>query len=168
MLTRNFYKFAMANMANASFSKGYTDYEGNSLSTYPSTTAYPLTAIHELNRTVSDTTYGVHIGSGTTAPSGDDYNLEAPITSGFSVVKPSSGAVSAEDDCIKWSATYAITNTGTAPLTICEIGLFGKGHSTQTAAYRCLYDRTVLEAPIVIEPGQCKMVTYTIQFDYPK
>lgn len=165
MLTRNFYNFVMANTANAIITEGYTCHTGVKTDAKPYSSAYPLIKIYNLTTNISDSGYGVNIGSGTTPPTAMDYTLETPIISGFGVVQPSSGAISREDDCTQWSATYAITNIGTENMTISEIGLFGQ--STANNVVRVLYDRTVLEAPIVIEPGHCKMVTYTIQFNYP-
>lgn len=168
MLTRNFYSWALTIATNKSIPNGYINYKGDSMNTNPATTTYPFETIYNLTKSIADTTYGVHLGSGATPPSGEDYNLEAPITSGFDVVKPSAGSVSYEGSCVTWSATYAITNTGTAPMTIAEIGTFGRGYNTEGKSVRTLFDRTVLEAPIVIEPAQCKQITYTIRINYPE
>ena len=167
MLTKNFYSWVFTQATVEGVMNGYIDWHGNTVTTLYNSSLTPLKTINYPRKTIGDATYGVYIGSGTTPPKGDDYDLEFPITDGFDVRYPSAGSVSREADCIKWSATYAITNINTAPLTICEIGLFGEGRCAAGTAVRILCDRTVLEAPIVIEPGQCKQVTYTIQFDYP-
>lgn len=167
MLTKNFYSWVFTQATTEGVMNGYIDWNGNTVATLYAATNTPLKTINTPKKVINDTSYGVLIGSGTTPPKGDDHDLESPITTGFDVRYPSAGSVSREADCIKWSATYAITNTNTAPLTICEIGLFGEGRCEAGTAVRILCDRTVLEAPIVIEPGQCKQVTYTIQFDYP-
>lgn len=167
MLTKNFYSYAMAMGTNTTIVNGYVDYEGTTQDACPAADVVPFSAMYNLTAENSETTYGVMIGSGSTPAAVDDYHLEAPITDGFGVVKPQNGAISSEEACVKWSATYAITNTGAEPLTIREIGLFGRCGISLSLVKRALYDRTVLERPIVIEPGHSKQVTYTIWLNYP-
>lgn len=167
MLTTNFYNYVMTNMTGCPIPNGFTTYMGEKRNTYAFPSASPFANIGILKTVMDEDTFGVTIGTGTKAPAVEDFNLEAPLVSGFKVVNPGEGSMSCEEDCVKWTATYAITNTGAEPIRISEIGLFAEGYSGQSAAIRTLYDRTVLEEPIVIDPGHCKHITYTICFQYP-
>lgn len=107
---------------------------------------------------------GICLGSGTTPPTLDDYKLEAFITSGLSVSL--SKAFDANNN-VTWTITAS--NTSDQPITIGEVGVQGvvyMGNNGGNAAY-VIFDRTVLESPITIEPGGVGQVTYTIRLNYP-
>lgn len=110
---------------------------------------------------------GVRIGSGVTPATADDYTLESIITSGLSVVKPSAVTVTKENDCVAVYATYTVTNTGKTAVHISEIGLYAAAYYSTSLAKPALADRTVLESPITINPGEAKPITYTIRLNYP-
>lgn len=167
MLTKNFYSYTMTMGTGMPISNGYVDYQGNPMNAYPVPDVVPFSALYNLTDEDTETSFGVMIGSGSALVTPEDYHLEAPITTGFAVVKPNNGVISNEEACVKWSATYAITNTGTEPMTVCEIGLFGRCGDSLSTSKRGLFDRTVLEAPIVIQPGHSKQVTYTLCLNYP-
>lgn len=111
---------------------------------------------------------GVIFGTGTTPATPDDYNLESIITDGFSCAQ-GDVSITRNADCMGVVVTHGITNTGSEPLSISEVGTLGKvfkGTSTSNMAV-VLLDHTVLEEPIVINPGDSKQVTYTIRMNYP-
>ena len=106
---------------------------------------------------------GVIIGSGTTPPTIEDYVLENRIST------PTSHTIAFttydDGNGIVYEALFTITNTHSEPITISEIGLYGAGGSGNSNAV--LMERTVLEAPITIQPGSVGQVTYTIRMNYP-
>lgn len=101
---------------------------------------------------------GVNFGTGTTAPTINDY---CPAGEKVSTI---SYSVSVERNDTAITAYYTLTNTGTNPITIGEVALMA---SVNYSNYLTLFERTVLESPITIEPGGVGQVTYTIRMDYP-
>lgn len=108
---------------------------------------------------------GVVIGSGTTPPSIEDYKLENRIITPTA----SSGTVTStfDDSGVVHTSILTITNNHTEAITIAEIGLYAVGSNKNGESYSVLYDRTLLENPITIEPGGVGQITYTIRMDFP-
>ena len=168
MLTKNFFAFLVATGSRLKVSNVAKDITGVAQGAFASSStniyAQYFASLHEMVKTESS---GVWIGNGKTPPTPDDYKLENRITAGFSFTNQSNKAVSVDEDGIHISATYGVTNTGTEPLEISEIGLVSY-HSTgsSNSAY-FMVERTVLETPIVIPPNETRQITYTISFRYP-
>ena len=57
--------------------------------------------------------------------------------------------------------TIELTNDVSVAISVSEIGLFGQSTSSNTRK-PVLYERTVLETPIVIEPGETKVIRYWV------
>ena len=167
MLTKNFYNYMLSKMAKRTITNGLVTTSGavcDAVFGANTTSDNMLNYIFHLVATQN--TQGVTIGNGTTPATADDYKLESINDTGFSVVTPSGAAITKDDDGVSIFATYAITNTGTEALVISEIGLTGRlyvSSSTDSA----LLDRTVLDTPITINPGEAKNLTYTIRLNYP-
>lgn len=113
--------------------------------------------------------YGIVLGTGTTAPTGDDYNLAEQITSGISATITTSTEINASDEYV---TTYniVVTNSGSDPVTITEIGRTGglasastSGGTYSTAAF--LFDRTLLDAPVEIAASGNATIKYTLKAD---
>ena len=156
------------NMVNVSGTSQYTDvqyaYYGFPLQWL--TSAYCRELVVDANS--YDSLYpGIYFGSGNTPATKADYKLESPITSGLSIVTPSSAVLQSDGDGkYIYSASFIVTNTSADEIIICEIGLFtpGAGQSASTL-YLTLMERTVLSEPIIIAPGERKVVTYEITFN---
>lgn len=128
------------------------------------TGAYPDTAVHP----------GVYFGSGSTPASKSDYKLESPITSGLAITNPSNLAWT-DDGNGKYEviADYILRNTSDAEINIYEIGVFSPVNSMSNSMYGSssnvwwltLMERTVLNEPISIAPGESKLVTYKLTFN---
>lgn len=103
------------------------------------------------------------LGSGTTAPTADDYRLESPITTNLSC---DSVSVSRNTTIKTYTATFS--NSGTSDITVTEIGYVSRiiyTYSNWEHIYdNFLMDRTVLDTPITIPAGESRTVTYELSF----
>jgi len=107
---------------------------------------------------------GVVIGSGTTSPSLDDYNLESPYDN--SVFDFSSVGFSEVDEppytILKISRTF--TNISGETKTISEVGLIGMSYSVTHSSHRnFLLARDVLSSPITLMDGEAIIIRYCIK-----
>lgn len=110
---------------------------------------------------------GVAFGTDPTPAARTDYKLGAEIKSGLSIVNPSNflRKENADNDTVTYSATYSVTNTSADEINIYEIGV--KCNTTtgsNSTEFFLLMDRTVLEEPINIKPGETKVITYELTF----
>lgn len=173
MLTKNFYSAVAAMFTKNTVTNGIVSYDGTTRNAayYQTLTGlFALDYMHKLRTTAlahGIGEQGVRIGSGATPATADDYTLENLILSGISIVNPSGVSVSAEKDGVSATATYAVANTGNTAIEINEIGLYGEVFTNNSSTHLALLDRTVLESPITINPGESKTLTYTIRFNYP-
>lgn len=111
---------------------------------------------------------GVHFGTGTTAPAETDINMESRITSGLSVSSSARISGTNDDGTYYYGNRCVLKNTTSEQISISEIGLIGKygyysGVSEWTKYF--LIRRDVLSSPIVIAPGESKLVTYKLNFN---
>ena len=171
MLTKNFYNFMMAHLTNVQIENGYVHIDGtvSAAKRVSSVSGYLWNKMNNFAIGSIPTSYaaaGVRIGTGVTPATADDYTLESVITSGLTYVNPGSVAVTKENGFVAVYATYTVTNTDTTAVSISEIGLFC-GPEAMASVKPILMDRTVLEYPIVVNPGEAKPITYTIRFNYP-
>lgn len=147
------------------------DVDGNDIYIKPNSNYFPFSSATNtsLIATGDAKNNGVHIGSGTTAPSASDYCLENRISSGISVVntvilydgnKDASGNLKSE-------IIYTVQNTSNNTITISEVGTvvqaFGsvnQGVSTGNGNKYVLIDRTLLDTPLVLPAGESGAFTY--------
>lgn len=104
----------------------------------------------------------VKVGTGTTAPTADDYELES-VNSDITV----SSASTAPTDSSSRIYTVTLNNPTDNDINITEIGLYGMlgdFYGIALAYNEYLLDRTVLSTPITIPAGQSKSITYEITF----
>jgi hypothetical protein len=132
---------------------------------YAGNNNFPGTVGHSVQLSVAQ---GIWLGSGTTPPTEMDYNLESRITSGLAV----SGTVVTYDADQNGNPylvyLFSLTNTSSSTITISEIGyvqqMSGSGYGSDSYI---LLDRTVLENPITIEPGEDAAVKYELKAILP-
>ena len=161
MLTRNFYSCMFVQLTGADFRKGVDcTGAGDAYLFSPGNISASMKKAHTNAMGNSPSYNGVIFGSGTTPATPSDYMLEAQITNGISVTNPTTAVANLTDEYLEYTATYGIY--ASLDTTISEIGLFN-----QVNGRNVMYDRTVLETPIVIPAGQSKQVTYTIRINYP-
>lgn len=117
---------------------------------------------------------GVVFGDGNTEPTIDDLTISGNFVSGITTSNTTRTITDIrEEGYWERSCLYTITNTTSATMTINEIAMafafYGQKAQYYNNYVQCPYivDRTVLEAPVVIEPGGIGQVTYTIRMNYP-
>ena len=104
---------------------------------------------------------GIYFGSGITPPTVDDYTLEFPIATGLSVACLISAAMTHDRKQYRYCNTIKLTNDISVAITSAEVGLFGQA-ATGSSRKPVLFERTVLETPVVIEPGETKVIQYWV------
>ena len=126
-----------------------------------------------ITNALSNTSFGVAVGSGNTEPTEEDYSLESQVTGltgSISVVD----TLNSEDFSFKHSLVVTLTNPGSEDVIIKEIGYFGSSGTSETRggvvgqnlnARGCLIDRTVLELPVTVPAGESAAISY--DFIYP-
>lgn len=175
MRTKNFLNLMALVFERCSVTKGLLPckaYDGTTYyitpSTFTNTSSFPYSAAQIL--TISSTQPGFCVGSGTTAATEDDYDLASQITSGLSASIVANPYLDDNNDpCVDFDLT--ITNTGSTPVTIAEIGY--KQNITCAAAQGgtsssnrvCLLDRTVLDEPVTIPASDYAVIRYTLKTD---
>lgn len=175
MFTKNWYKANSAYMFDHSQRVIYTGMDGVANRTiYPYSNQILLGGDYEGNRYPSvhkmrknyTSNGGVIIGTGTTPPTLDDYDLSGMLITDYTY----SVSVSREFDenGATMTALYTITNTGTQAFTIGEIGLMADlDYNGYSKSSKALLEHTVLDTPLTIAPGGVGQLTYTIRFNYP-
>ena len=123
------------------------------------------TTFRRLNAPVTNSssqgTY-IRVGTGTTAPTEDDYNLE---TWNSDIVCDSISSAYTPNSTKSYTATFS--NTTANDVQVTEIGLFvtmAIFTDSATNDEDVLLDRTILSTPITIPAGQSKSITYEIAF----
>lgn len=174
MFTRNWYKLVAVSMAGTSGLDTYKSIDGivRDICSQPSLIRYGYNSdgnstpsMRYLRKWYTESA-GVVLGTGTTAPTLDDYALSGNLVNTYTY----SATIKNESDenGLTTTALYTITNTGTSAITIGEIGLIADlTTNSSSATYKGLLERTVLDTPLTIEPGGVGQLTYAIRFNYP-
>ena len=120
--------------------------------------------------TTAATSAGISLGTDDTPATEDDYNLGNTITNGISVVVSNKAATFVNGQpALKYTLT--VTNTGADAVTVREVGIKQSvqsdtypGHITTstTSTHVVLIDRTVLDAPVTIQPGDAAVIEYSL------
>ena len=119
---------------------------------------------------------GIHVGSGNTPPTTDDYTLESPITSGlsFSAITKNFDADDNGNPFVE--LLFTVTNTSENTITIREISYVqgvsfssAKGGNVNVNANSAFItlDRTVLDEPIIIPVSGSADIRYVLKTILP-
>lgn len=170
MLTKNFYSFVFGKGLKTTISKSLTTIDGTVTDHayyYNNNSDQIFTCMSSF--TPSATGSGVMIGTGTTPATIGDYKLESQLTTGIIFNGTTSVSYNMDDDGYSMFSTSSVKNNGTEPIAVSEIGLVCNLYNGTSSSSMCkvLLDRTVLDEPIVINPGETKQLTYTIRMNYP-
>lgn len=110
------------------------------------------------------------LGSGTTPATINDYCMENQITSGLTTVNPPTVTRVQENDGVSYFSTFVVRNTSAETISVSEFGMFGNakdGSSASSNIVTFMTEHTVLDEPIIIEPGQMKCLQYVVRFSDP-
>jgi len=124
----------------------------------------PATANFAMEAGAGITTYGIRVGTGTTAVAIDDYALATPIAEGTGVdemnhlVCTVAISVVAAPSCSFVVSRSFVNNSG-AEITVREAGIYMR----LTATYHCCATRDVLGTPQAVPVGGSITVGWTIQ-----
>lgn len=103
---------------------------------------------------------GIILGSGTTPATENDYCLENALIDQNIPVSTQVTCVITVDSV---TSTITVTNNNNTTISIGEIGVWTTiDNNGGTLAGRCLLERTVLDAPVVIPAGSIGVIDYTI------
>ena len=112
----------------------------------------------------SAVTFGIGVGSGSTAVTYDDYNLETPITSGITLVAASGTLISqTEVDSahhVKSQRNYTINNSSNSNITISEFGIYLPFNDASNPSI-CLAYREVLDSPVTLAPSESFIISFS-------
>lgn len=146
---------------------GYANYNVAASGLYDYMTLHPKVSQSDIptnvNSSNSFSKRGVCFGNGTTPPTENDHCMEGDLLTNYGC----SQTYEFSKDSITF--TYTITNNGSDPFTISEVGLLGYAY-VGNGNYRyyssgILLDRTLLESPITIPAGGVGQLTYTIRMN---
>lgn len=179
MFTNNYKKMALCHVLGSSnsnynqFQQEVVGVNGKSFKTYcpyQSGTYLSHNMLGEALRVPSTSvaTRTCCFGDGNATPTADDYKLSGDIITNLSFTTKMS--YTQEDDGVRMTAVYRITNNNSEAITISEVGLFGFGfssYSNGSSGNPILLERSVLDYPVTIEAGEFGDVTYEIKAYYP-
>lgn len=155
MLLRGFYNFCKRICNSASTFK-YIGTDGN---VYSGDSGYYIGGIAASNIQQTLNTCILQLGNGTTKESFYDYCLESPIDDSLFSNQTAAYAnynYKPTNKCLL-QASHTVCNASDKPITVSEIGIILKD---------LLVTRTVLDEPVIIEPG--KYATFTDIIEMPK
>lgn len=123
--------------------------------------------------TLSSGAAGIAVGSGSTPATVDDYCMESMITSGITATIPATATATYDNTHKQYvvSKDVTIANTGSASITISEIGILASTKyansvgASVSSSTTVLADRTVLDTPVTIPAGQSGVVRYEFRYD---
>ena len=121
----------------------------------------------ETGFTLTASAAGISVGSGSTAATENDYQLETPITSGLTGVVTVDKGVESGDAYITLNIT--LTNTSGSSISVSEIcykqefKVAATQSGTTTSSAVCMVDRSVLDTALVIPASGQAALTYKLK-----
>jgi hypothetical protein len=116
------------------------------------------------------TAAGISVGTGSTAATEDDWQLENTLTTGINITltETAYGNDAPGIPYVQYKVT--VTNTGSDPITVKEIGykqtvgsVRYPGATSDSGSRVFLLDRTVLDTPVTIAAGDAGIITYKLR-----
>lgn len=174
MITKNFkHLLAMVLLNNGSQAtpaylpvttmNGTTQYIGGRMY-FPGTVTYSVST--------SSSSTGIHLGTGDTAPTENDYALESKISSGITASTPTRQYNKDNNGNPYLTLMFTVTNTTSSDIIVKEIGFVqsaylatNMGSSQSSNGTHILLDRTILSQPVTIPANDSAAIKYTLKVD---
>jgi len=146
---------------------------------------YLMDTIFDLNDSANDSTYGIVVGTGTSPPTPQDYQLGNQIVNGTgggqlvygahtinpapqtisggnittSSSTPSSGVLPVNGNTTSWQISRTFQNQSGASITVSEVGLYTK---LASSGYYVMLAHDLLSSPISVPINAVLTIVYTI------
>lgn len=152
MLLRNGYKYLVSKLINESHYVTYKNTSGGR--GYTTLILKCIEPGNNLNSSSSEN-FILQLGSGTTKETFEDYVLENPIQNDLFTNQSAYRTINEEfNKNVFFLCVRTVQNAFAEPITVSEVGILNKD---------CLVTRTVLDEPVVIQPGEFATFTETIE-----
>ena len=130
---------------------------------------FPFTAYSDVGYSIG--ARGIWLGSGTTTPTEEDYNMPNQITSGISCSTSKTNGVDENGNAFS-KYILTVTNTSGSAKTISEIafaqGIPAAPSPTGSVSWECvMLDHTLLDSPVTIAAGDVAVIEYTLKCALP-
>lgn len=165
MLLRNYYWGMVGNLSFSEDSNFFlTSTAGGKSYGYTPAGLITLCQIGNRMRSISKSKQsgGVCFGTGRKAITLDDYFLSGNLITSLSGTSVISYEHDTTNNLITVTGVYTVTNGSSDNAVVGEMGVIANIRSDYY-----LIDRTLLDEPITIPPGEIAKITYTIKFAYP-
>lgn len=110
----------------------------------------------------SASSQGVVFGTGREPVKLDDYRLSGSYLSNLTGSINHTTTFNADNNIIETTAIITVTNGSSSVAVVGEMGL-----NVMIYGFAHMIDRTLLEEPISIPPGEIAKITYKLKFTYP-
>lgn len=130
--------------------------------------SWPAINYFVFEQNITNAAIGIAVGSGSTAATDDDYNLENAIpyynVNGYVSILN----ISMKNDYPCVELLVSVSNIGNSAFTVSEIGYFMRVESKTSpdassgGPATMLIDRSVLSTPVTVAAGETKEIKYTI------
>ncbi len=160
--------------------------------TYNNPNYASVNGVMAVNDSNNDSTYGIVVGTGTTPPTANDYNMENIIANGTSsgqlqygshtfnpetisggynqTSTPTSGLVAVNGNTTSFQIMRTFTNSSGNSITVSEVGIIASFIVTESTSSGSNYVQNyalivhdLLSSPVTIPNGSSLTVTYTFQ-----
>lgn len=111
--------------------------------------------------------YGIHFGDGTEPPTKDDYKLSGNKISVLSETGRSR-ITTISGDTITLTENMTLQNTSDEAVTVSEIAWISDQYCDSRSVGYFLFDRTLLENPVTIAPGEEGVILYKRSITIPR
>lgn len=166
MLTNNFYHLMRSYLSGNQLTAGprtISNTEGR-FSYTDSNAYYAFRGFYNDTKNVITTAaynanHGMAFGTGTVPPTLEDYWLSGDVITTLQIV--ACVITSDINNAVQMKNEVTVKNTSnTETVVINEMGIIGKFYYGSSGV-ACLVDRTVLDAPLTLAPGEQGVITYT-------
>lgn len=164
MLTNNFYQAMRAYLSQTTLNSVLKTLDNSSINCYYTMdmSANPVAVFGLKN--VSTGGYGIMFGTGNVPPSVDDYKMSGDVISTISILARSAQS-SFDAGGVHTTSVLTVQNTSsTDTIVINEIGFVAYTFTASSRGAYTLVDRTVLDEPLTLAPGEQGVITHMLDW----